>query len=115
MFQHLLFPVILIFSLIQRIYSFDAIRLLPVRVKIAVEYNDYFEIVTHKHRSMMTGLFVSPDHHHGSICRMMENIDHKHFMAYKGDTVVGCADLVTIDLGNYYHIQNVVVNNSFRR
>ena len=46
---------------------------------------------------------------------MIGDANTRNYMAYTGDKLVGCADLITVDEGKHYHIQNVVVHPENRR
>ena len=111
---HQLF-LILVLLLVQGIHTLNVVRNPSIDVRVAAVYSDYLDIITHKHKALRTGISVKADQYHHSIGAMMANTKQKHFMAFSADQLVGCADLVTLDTGNHYHVQNVVVNKDFRR
>lgn len=96
-------------------HLFLIVKATPVKVRTAVSYVDYLSIIAHKHQTLKTGQHRSPDFYRSSIERRMMDLTEKHFMAFKGDILVGCADLLTIDIGNHYHVQNVIVGCDHRR
>lgn len=89
--------------------------MMPIAVRVAVTYADYFDIITHKHHSLLAGYSNIENYYHGRIERMMMDTTTKSFMAFKDETLVGCADLLTRNVGINYHVQNVIVGRDHRR
>lgn len=90
-------------------------KILPIHVRIAATSNDYFDANVHKHQGLLSTYSSVPDYYRRNIERMMSDPKLKIFMAYNEDILVGCADLLSIDDGNHYHIQNVIVASDHRR
>lgn len=109
------FALTLMISLIEKLHSFEIIRTSPVVVRTATSYSDYIDIICHKNRALVRGHSIRPDHQHHSITNMMADSNQKHFMAFVGNIVVGCTDLITLSAGELYHVQNVVVSRDYRR
>ena len=106
---------LIILSLLQRLHSLENGRSPRVVVRTATEYSDYIHIMLHKHRALLTGNSIQPEHHHQSITNMMADSKQISFMAYIGNTIAGCADLITTTAGSQYYVQNVVVSRECRR
>ena len=106
---------VLILLLLQRLYSLENVRSPRVVVRAATEYSDYIHIMLHKNRALLTGYSIQPEHQHQSITNMMADLNQMSFMAYIGETIVGCTDLITLSAGSHYHVQNVVVSRDCRR
>jgi hypothetical protein len=86
-----------------------------VTVRAATSYLDYFNIISLKHDAVPVGCPNTPDYYQSSITRMIDDPNTRNYMAYSGAKLVGCADLITVDAGYHYHIQNVVVHPDNRR
>ena len=84
-------------------------------MRAATSYLDYFNIISLKQDVVPTGCPNTPDYYRSSIIRMIGDANTRNYMAYTGDKLVGCADLITVDEGKHYHIQNVVVHPENRR
>ena len=86
-----------------------------VTVRAATSYLDYFNIISLKHDAVPVGCSNTTDYYRSSITRMIDDPNTRNYMAYLGAKLVGCADLITVDAGYHYHIQNVVVRPENRR
>ena len=86
-----------------------------INVRAAATYVDFFDIIAHKHHALLAGYSNIEDYYHSRIERMLMDTTTKSFMAFKGESLVGCADLLTKNVGTYYHIQNVIVDRDHRR
>jgi hypothetical protein len=106
---------IYIFFLTNRLKFVDSTKTSPIRIRIAATSLDFFDVNVHKHQALLSAYSSVPDYYRRNIERMMLDPELKIFMAFKGDILVGCADLLSIDVGNHYHIQNVIVASDHRR
>ena len=98
-----------------RISASQFARPSQVTVRAATSYLDYFNIISLKHEVVPAGCPPNYDYFRSSIIRMVDDPLNRNYMAYRGDKLVGCADLITVDVGKHYHIQNVVVHPTNRR
>jgi hypothetical protein len=96
-------------------YTIAAIPAITVRA--AATYADFFDIIAHKHHAhaLLSGYSNIDNYYHSRIERMLMDTTIKSFMAFKGEDLVGCADLLTRKTGTYYHVQNVIVDPDHRR
>lgn len=106
---------IYVFFLTNRLKFVDSVKTSPINVRLAATSFDFFDVNVHKHQALLSAYSSVPDYYRRNIERMMSDPELKTFMAYKGDVLVGCADLISIDVGNHYHIQNVIVASDHRR
>jgi hypothetical protein len=104
-----------ILFLINRLKFVDSVKTSPINVRIASTFFDFLDVKVHKHQALSTAHSSVPNYYDRNIERLMSDPEIKIFMAYKGDVLVGCADLLSVDIGNRYHIQNVIVASNHRR
>ena len=93
----------------------NSVKMSTISVRTAVTTFDFFDVNVHRHQALLSAYSSVPNYYSRNIERMMSDSELKIFMAYKGDVLVGCADLLSIDIGNHYHIQNVIVASDHRR
>ena len=88
-----------------------------INVRPAATYADFFDIIAHKHQAhaLLAGYSNIDDYYHSRIERMLMDTTTRSFMAFKGEILVGCADLLTRNVGTSYHVQNVIVDRDHRR